>query len=83
MHRVGGKTGLVPSYSLKQTKSSSTQNYYTGLVLFRIILFPKPVKRNRRDSLCSLANTNDSGVLSGSGGEESSLTSASKSNVLL
>lgn len=70
---------FIPFYKLvQQTNQKSEVLKYNTDMLFTFYLQLSP---NIKNSLCSLANTNDSGVLSGSGGEESSLASASKSNM--
>lgn len=70
---------FIAFYNLLQhTNQNSGVLKYNTDMLFAFYLKLSP---NIKNSLCSLANTNDSGVLSGSGGEESSLASASKSNM--
>lgn len=67
-------------YSLLQhCKISQKVGAFQYNTEMHFIFYPQ-LSRNIKNLLCSLANTNDSGVLSGSGGEESSLVSASKSN---
>lgn len=63
---------------LQETNQKSGVLKYNTDMLFTFYL---QLSANMKNSLCSLANTNDSGVLSGSGGEESSLASASKANM--